>query len=150
MEKNWLDTALDMLEFAPNDVMSVTCIRWEKATPDEVDIVAQLVGLCYRSGHEEIGKRIYTSYRSRFQEHKSEFCVLASTWPKFPLVGVKDTVLFVLTRCKQKGREKVMGMEVYRMYSKQLTYPFHADYEMNTFFKQIVAVYRQLSINDRE
>lgn len=142
MEECWLDAAFEALEFVENNVLAVVCIRVRQVDDTAVDMVARLVGLCYRSGHEFTGRRIYDTYKSRFQISGSKMCVLASTWYGTPLEGVRRSVIAVLRECSCWHREASMGLVVYRMYRHLLGPPVACPDD-----RDLLAEYRRLSIN---
>lgn len=141
MGRHWLDYAVDVLDLVEKDILMVVCSRVSKVSKEEVDVVAQLVGLSYRMGKENLGKRIFGTYKARFTSSGSPMCVLASSWPGVALVGVKPAVLHVLWECERRGRDMTTGLVVYRLYQSILKLTVGDDAKR-------VSYYHQLSINE--
>ncbi len=140
MEKHWLDYAVDVLDLAEKDILMVVCSRVSGASEKEVDVVAQLVGLCYRMDRRNLGERIFKTYKARFVDSGSPMCVLASSWPGVALEGVKTGVLHVLGECRRRGRDTT-GLVVYRLYQSILKHTFGDD-------AKCVSYYHRLSIKE--
>lgn len=148
MTRRWLTTALSVMDLCAMDIEQIVYRNQSHANGAEVDIVAELVGLCYRSDLVPMGERIYETYRENFQERLSDVCILASTWTEDELEDAEDAVKDVLWTCYRNGRSETTGLIVYKIYKAQLPAKWYVE-EFNNrqdMNGDLMAYYRRLCI----
>ena len=119
MSDKWLHAAINVVDYVPEysqDVIRVINKYVWTADRDEVDIVAQLVGLCYRTNESGLGSRVYNLYRCRFEEIKSTMCIIASVWVEEVIPNAGKEALEAIRECEVRNRLK-LGQLIYSSYS---------------------------------
>lgn len=79
--EHWLHTACDIVgDGGSKDVISLIAQRRFDMKNDDIDVCARLVALLARMNHTETGRSIFNICKSSFEKHKSDLCIIASSY----------------------------------------------------------------------